>query len=104
MTVERHPLDELVAMALAGELTNGPAVAGVLAATAAARSRLDRRCVRPTRRGRPVRGSRMTACRPARPSRRRVRPSRPPARPTAAARTVPTSTTWPSSAARRPTP
>jgi 8-oxo-dGTP pyrophosphatase MutT (NUDIX family) len=32
MTVERHPLDELVAMALAGELTNATAVAGVLAA------------------------------------------------------------------------
>lgn len=32
MTVRRYPLDELVAMALRGELTNGPAVAGVLAA------------------------------------------------------------------------
>jgi 8-oxo-dGTP pyrophosphatase MutT (NUDIX family) len=31
MTVERVPLDELVRMALAGELTNGPSVAGVLA-------------------------------------------------------------------------
>jgi 8-oxo-dGTP pyrophosphatase MutT (NUDIX family) len=35
MTVERHPLEELVRQALAGELTNGPAVAGVLAAHAA---------------------------------------------------------------------
>jgi ADP-ribose pyrophosphatase len=35
MTVERHPLDELVRMALAGELVNGTAVAGVLAAWAA---------------------------------------------------------------------
>jgi ADP-ribose pyrophosphatase len=32
MTVERHPLDELVRMALAGELVNATAVAGVLAA------------------------------------------------------------------------
>jgi ADP-ribose pyrophosphatase len=32
MTVERYSLDELVELALAGELTNGPAVAGVLAA------------------------------------------------------------------------
>ncbi|MBV9821906.1 MAG: NUDIX hydrolase [Actinobacteria bacterium] len=32
MTVERHSLDSLVAMALAGELVNGTAVAGVLAA------------------------------------------------------------------------
>ena len=32
MTVCRYPLDELVAMALGGSLTNGPAVAGVLAA------------------------------------------------------------------------
>jgi 8-oxo-dGTP pyrophosphatase MutT (NUDIX family) len=35
MTVERFSLDELVAMALAGALTNGPAIAGVLAAAAA---------------------------------------------------------------------
>lgn len=35
MTVERYPLDELVQMALAGELVNGTAVAGVLAAWAA---------------------------------------------------------------------
>ncbi|MEO9236642.1 MAG: NUDIX hydrolase, partial [Jatrophihabitantaceae bacterium] len=35
MTVQRHPLSRLVAMALAGELTNGPAVAAVLAAQAA---------------------------------------------------------------------
>ena len=34
MTVERHPLEELVRMALAGELVNGTAVAGVLAAWA----------------------------------------------------------------------
>ncbi|MCW2528810.1 MAG: hydrolase [Pseudonocardiales bacterium] len=32
MTVSRIPLDELVRQALAGELTNGPAVVGVLAA------------------------------------------------------------------------
>ncbi len=32
MTVERRPLDEVAALALAGGLTNGPAVAGVLAA------------------------------------------------------------------------
>jgi hypothetical protein len=32
MTVERFPLAELAAAALRGELTNGPAVAGVLAA------------------------------------------------------------------------
>jgi 8-oxo-dGTP pyrophosphatase MutT (NUDIX family) len=32
MTVERHSLDELVGMALAGELVNATAVAGVLAA------------------------------------------------------------------------
>lgn len=32
MTVERYPLSQLVTMALAGELTNGPAVAAVLAA------------------------------------------------------------------------
>lgn len=32
MTVERRPLDEVAGLALAGELTNGPAVAGVLAA------------------------------------------------------------------------
>jgi 8-oxo-dGTP pyrophosphatase MutT (NUDIX family) len=37
MTVERYPLDELVRMALAGELTNATAVAGVLAAGAARR-------------------------------------------------------------------
>jgi ADP-ribose pyrophosphatase len=35
MTVQSYPLDELVEMALAGSLTNGPAVAGVLAAYAA---------------------------------------------------------------------
>jgi len=35
MTVRRYPLDELVDLALAGTLTNGPAVAGVLAAHAA---------------------------------------------------------------------
>jgi ADP-ribose pyrophosphatase len=35
MTVERHPLDALVRMALAGELTNATAVAGVLAAQSA---------------------------------------------------------------------
>lgn len=35
MTVERHSLDVLTAMALAGDLTNGPAAAGVLAAHAA---------------------------------------------------------------------
>ena len=35
MTVQSYPLDELVEMALAGSLTNGPAVAGVLAAHAA---------------------------------------------------------------------
>ena len=35
MTVERYPLEELVAMALAGELVNATAVAGVLAAMAA---------------------------------------------------------------------
>jgi 8-oxo-dGDP phosphatase len=35
MTVQSYPLDELVQMALAGSLTNGPAVAGVLAAHAA---------------------------------------------------------------------
>jgi 8-oxo-dGTP pyrophosphatase MutT (NUDIX family) len=35
MTVERHPLDELVRMALAGELVNATAVAGVLAARTA---------------------------------------------------------------------
>ena len=35
MTVLSYPLDELVAMALAGSLTNGPAVAAVLAAHAA---------------------------------------------------------------------
>jgi ADP-ribose pyrophosphatase len=35
MTVERHQLDDLVAMALAGELVNGTAVAGVLAAALA---------------------------------------------------------------------
>ena len=35
MTVERRPLDELVRMALAGELVNATAVAGVLAAWAA---------------------------------------------------------------------
>ncbi|MDQ1721953.1 MAG: 8-oxo-dGDP phosphatase [Pseudonocardiales bacterium] len=35
MTVERYPLDELVRMALAGELLNATAVAGVLAAWAA---------------------------------------------------------------------
>lgn len=35
MTVERYPLSRLVAMALAGELTNGPAVAAVLAAQVA---------------------------------------------------------------------
>lgn len=35
MTVRTYPLDELVRMALAGELTNGPAVAAVLAAHAA---------------------------------------------------------------------
>jgi 8-oxo-dGDP phosphatase len=34
MTVERYPLEELVRMALAGELVNGTAVAGVLAAWA----------------------------------------------------------------------
>jgi 8-oxo-dGTP pyrophosphatase MutT (NUDIX family) len=34
MTVERHPLETLVAMALAGELVNATAVAGVLAAQA----------------------------------------------------------------------
>jgi 8-oxo-dGDP phosphatase len=34
MTVERYPLEELVAMALAGELVNATAVAGVLAAWA----------------------------------------------------------------------
>ncbi len=34
MSVERYPLDELVRMALAGELANGTAVAGVLAAWA----------------------------------------------------------------------
>jgi len=34
MTVERHRLDELVAMALSGALTNAAAVAGVLAAAA----------------------------------------------------------------------
>jgi ADP-ribose pyrophosphatase len=35
MTVRSYPLDELVEMAFAGRLTNGPAVAGVLAAHAA---------------------------------------------------------------------
>ncbi|MFL6162677.1 MAG: NUDIX domain-containing protein [Jatrophihabitantaceae bacterium] len=35
MTVGSYPLDELVGMALAGALTNGPAVAAVLAAHAA---------------------------------------------------------------------
>jgi ADP-ribose pyrophosphatase len=35
MTVERYPLEELVRMVLAGELVNGTAVAGVLAAWAA---------------------------------------------------------------------
>jgi 8-oxo-dGDP phosphatase len=35
MTVRSYPLDELVGMALAGTLTNGPAVAAVLAAHAA---------------------------------------------------------------------
>lgn len=35
MTVERYPLDELVRMALAGELVNATAVAGVLAAAVA---------------------------------------------------------------------
>ena len=35
MTVRSYPLDELVDMALAGALTNGPAVAAVLAAHAA---------------------------------------------------------------------
>jgi 8-oxo-dGDP phosphatase len=35
MTVERYPLEELVRMALAGELVNATAVAGVLAAWAA---------------------------------------------------------------------
>lgn len=35
MTVERRSLPEVAAMALAGDLTNGPAVAGVLAALAA---------------------------------------------------------------------
>ena len=35
MTVERYPLEELVRMALAGELVNGTAIAGVLAAWAA---------------------------------------------------------------------
>lgn len=35
MTVQRYPLEQLVAMALAGELTNGPAVAAVLAAEVA---------------------------------------------------------------------
>jgi ADP-ribose pyrophosphatase len=35
MTVERYPLDELVRMALAGELVNATAVAGVLAASVA---------------------------------------------------------------------
>jgi 8-oxo-dGDP phosphatase len=34
MTVRTYPLDDLVAMALAGALTNGPAVAAVLAAHA----------------------------------------------------------------------
>jgi ADP-ribose pyrophosphatase len=34
MTVERYPLEELVQMALAGELVNGTAVAGVMAAWA----------------------------------------------------------------------
>ena len=38
MTVEWFPLTELAAMALRGELTNGPAVAGVLAADAARRT------------------------------------------------------------------
>jgi ADP-ribose pyrophosphatase len=32
MTVQRYPLSRLVGMAMAGELTNGPAVAAVLAA------------------------------------------------------------------------
>jgi ADP-ribose pyrophosphatase len=56
MTVERHDLDELTQLALAGELTNGPAVAGVLAAQAArARNWVDLRpadsvwAARPTR-------------------------------------------------------
>jgi 8-oxo-dGTP pyrophosphatase MutT (NUDIX family) len=35
MTVSSHPLEELVSMALSGRLTNGPAVAAVLAAQAA---------------------------------------------------------------------
>ena len=35
MTVRRYPLSQLVSMALAGELTNGPAVAAVLAAQVA---------------------------------------------------------------------
>ncbi|CAN5629892.1 NUDIX hydrolase [soil metagenome] len=35
MTVERHSMPELVRLILAGELTNGPAVAGILAARVA---------------------------------------------------------------------
>jgi 8-oxo-dGTP pyrophosphatase MutT (NUDIX family) len=35
MTVERYPLDGVVSQALRGDLTNGPAVAGVLAARVA---------------------------------------------------------------------
>jgi 8-oxo-dGDP phosphatase len=38
MTVERYPLADLVDQVLAGELTNGPAVAGVLAAAVAERA------------------------------------------------------------------
>jgi len=37
MTVERLPLDRLVQMAMSGQLTNGPAVAGLLAAWVAAK-------------------------------------------------------------------
>jgi ADP-ribose pyrophosphatase len=36
MTVERHRLDVLAGMVLGGEITNGPAVAGILATTCAA--------------------------------------------------------------------
>ena len=57
MTVERVPLDEAVRRALAGELTNAAAIAGVLAARAAQAEARWRRCARPMRRGRRGRAS-----------------------------------------------
>jgi ADP-ribose pyrophosphatase len=58
MTVERFSLDELVEQALGGELTNGPAVAGVLAAhTAAARGWAELRAPDAPWRARPALGA-----------------------------------------------